>query len=373
MTNPVKVSRAESLAAGLSPLTKGRRCWLVTTPGAVKRGWVDEVRAAVDVLGVTADVSPNPTMDYVARRAKDVLPEADTVIALGGGSALDAAKGLAAARGAADPAAFLDRHVRRGEPFPPGFAPPRLIAVPTTAGTGSEVTMWGSLWDADRKHSISHPRLYPEHALLVPSLTRGLSYEQSLFPALDALSHAMESVWNRNATPESDALATRSIATLARVLSDAYPRRYAEPAVRKAVQDASLDSGLAISVTRTAIAHSISYPLTALLGVPHGLACSFTLPEVLKVNAARAPERVALVTKALGAGGADDAAGRLYALYAALGVPARLKSYIATRARARSLDCGFIAPGRAENNAAPVDQAGAVRLLDDALAGLGIP
>lgn len=371
--SPVKVARAETLAAGLAPLSRGRRCWLVTTPGAEKRGWVAVVRAAADVLGVTNDVAPNPTVDYVARRAKDLSPAADTVIALGGGSALDAAKGMAAARGAADPAAFLERHVRRCEPFPADFAPPRLIAIPTTAGTGSEVTMWGSLWDADRKHSVSHPKLYPEHALIVPALTYGLPYEQSLFPALDALSHSMESVWNRNATPESDVLATRSIAALARALCDGYARRYAEPAVRKAVQDASVDAGLAISVTRTAIAHSISYPLTALLGVPHGLACSFTLPEVLKLNAAHAPERVALVTKALGASSADAAAGKLYALYAELGVPARVKSYVTSRARARALDCGFIAPGRAENNPAPVDQAGAVRLLDAALTGLGVP
>ena len=370
--NPVRITRAESLGAGLTPLVKGRRCWLVTTPCAASRGWVAEVRAAAEVLGVTGDVAPNPTVDFVARRAKDLLPAADTVIALGGGSALDAAKGLAAARAAADPAAFLERHVRRGEPFPADFTPPRLIAVPTTAGTGSEVTMWGSLWDADRKHSISHPKLYPEHAVIVPALTYGLPYDQSLFPALDALSHSMESVWNRNATPESDALATRSITTLARALGDDYARRFAEPAVRKAVQDASVDAGLAISSTRTAIAHSISYPLTALLGMPHGLACSFTLPEVLKLNAGHAPARVALVVKALGATDADAAASKLYALYAALGVPVRLKTYLKTRAQARALDCGFIAPGRAENNAAPVDQAGAVRLLDAALTGLGV-
>jgi alcohol dehydrogenase len=370
--NPVNVVRAESLDPALAPLAAGRRCWVVTTPGSEARGTLAEVRAAADVLGVTADVGPNPTLDYVARRAKDVPLAADTIIALGGGSALDAAKGLAAARGTADPAGFLDRHVRRGEPFPADFAPPRLIAIPTTAGTGSEVTMWGSLWDPGTKHSISHPKLYPEHAVIVPSLTYGLSYEQSLFPALDALSHSMESVWNRNANPVSDALATKSIATLARVLADDYPRRYAEPAVRKAVQDASVDAGLAFSATKTAIAHSISYPLTALLGVPHGLACSFTLAEVLKLNAAHAPERAAVVVKALGCASAPDAARKLYAVYASAGVPARLKGFIKTRAQAAGLDCCFIAPGRAENNIAPVDQAGAVLILDSALAAMGV-
>jgi alcohol dehydrogenase len=370
--NPVNVVRAESLGPALAELAAGRRCWVVTTPGAERRGWLAELRGAADVLGATSDVAPNPTLDYVAGRAKDVSLAADTIIALGGGSALDAAKGLAAARGAADPAGFLDRHVRRGEPFSADFAPPRLIAIPTTAGTGSEVTMWGSLWDPGTKHSISHAKLYPEYALIIPKLTYGLSYEQSLFPALDALSHSMESIWNRNSNPVADALAVKSIALLARVLSDDYPRRYAEPAVRKAVQDASVDAGLAISSTKTAIAHSISYPLTALLGVPHGLACSFTLAEVLRLNAAHSPERISLVVRALGCASAEDAVKMMYALYAGAGVSARLKTFIKTRAQAAGLDCCFIAPGRAENNIAPVDQAGALRLLDSALAALGV-
>jgi alcohol dehydrogenase len=371
--NPVNVVRAEALGPALAALAKGRRCWAVTTPGAAKRGWLAELKAACAPLGVTDGVAPNPRLDWVASESRRVAGEADTIVALGGGSVLDAAKGLAAARGAAEPAAFLDRHVRKGEPFAAGFAPPRLIAIPTTAGTGSEVTMWGSLWDEDRKHSISHPKLYPEHALIVPSLTHGLSYEQSLFPALDALSHSLEALWNRNATPESDARALRAAGALWRALSDEYPRRYAEPAVRRAVQDASVEAGLAFSATRTAIAHSISYPLTARLGVPHGLACSFTLPEVLRLNGRHAPERGALIAGALGAPSPEDAAARFYALYETLGVGTRLAGYVGTRARAAGLRCSFIAPGRAENNLAPVDQAGAERLLEAALAGLGVP
>jgi alcohol dehydrogenase len=370
--NPVRVTRADALGPALVALAKGRRCWLVAGAGAEKRGWLKSLRAACDALGATVGVPPNPPLDWVAVRAMELDPRADTLVALGGGSVLDAAKGLAAARGAADPADFLDRHVRKGEPFPPDFAPPRLILVPTTAGTGSEVTMWGSLWDRDRKHSISHPALYAEHALIVPSLTYGLTFEQSLFPALDALSHSMESVWNRNANPESDALASRAIAALAAALGDDYPRRYAEPPVRKAVQEASVEAGLAFSRTKTAIAHSVSYPLTALLGVPHGLACSFTLPEVLRLNAAHAPERGAVVVKALGASSVDDAVARLYALYSAVGVPGRLRAYVGSRERAAGLRCSFIAPGRAENNVAPVDQAGAERLLEAALAALGV-
>jgi phosphonate metabolism-associated iron-containing alcohol dehydrogenase len=370
--NPVNVVRADALGPALAALAKGRLCWAVTTPGASKRGWLAELKAACAPLGVTDGVSPNPRLDWVASESRRVAREADTIVALGGGSVLDAAKGLAAARGAADPAAFLDRHVRKSEPFPADFAPPRLIAIPTTAGTGSEVTMWGSLWDPETKHSISHPKLYPEHALIVPSLTYGLPYEQSLFPALDALSHSLEALWNRNATPASDGHALAAACALFRALSDDYARRYAEPAVRRAVQDASVEAGLAFSRTKTAIAHSISYPLTALLGVPHGLACSFTLPEALRLNGRHAPERGALIAKALGAASLEDAVSRLYALYAELGVGARLTGFVGSRAKAAGLGCSFIAPGRAENNLAPVDQAGAERLLDAALAGLGV-
>ena len=126
-------------------------------------------------------------------------------MALGGGSVMDAAKVLAAADGDFDK---VRRHLETGAG---GEALGRIpiIAIPTTAGTGSEVTSWATVWDttAKKKYSLSRPNLYPEVALVDPALTLGLPRSVTVSTGLDALSHALESIWNVNANPVSSALA----------------------------------------------------------------------------------------------------------------------------------------------------------------------
>jgi len=122
--------------------------------------------------------------------------------------------------------------------------------------------------------------VYPVHALLDPELTLTLPQKETLYTGLDAISHALESLWNKNRTPVSEALALKAL-TLA---NEALPDVLNQPNslyFREMMQQAAVLAGLAISRTRTAIAHAISYPLTMRFGVPHGLACSFTLPEII--------------------------------------------------------------------------------------------
>jgi alcohol dehydrogenase len=373
--NPVRVTFADAVGPVLGPMLRGRRCWVVTTRGACARPAFAEVRAAAGSLfaGATTSVTPNPTVDSIAAEAPAVAAGApEVIVALGGGSAIDAAKGLAAVTRVADAAGWLSRHVSESAPYPDGFSPVPLIAIPTTAGTGSEVTMWGTLWSPSnwRKHSVSHPALYPEHAVIVPALTHSLGYVDSLIPALDALSHSMEAIWNPNANPVSDGLATDAIRTIAGILEHRYAERYAEPSVRTSVQQASVKAGLAFSATRTAIAHSISYPLTVALGVPHGLACSFTLAEILRLNGSGG--RAEPVVAALDRCDTASAIDRLYGIYRATGVPDELRRYIDWPSRAVDLDAEFITPGRADNSLIPVSQEGARGIVASALAALGV-
>lgn len=375
--NPVRVTFGDSLGPAIAPLLRGRRCWVVTTRGAVKRGALDAVRAAAGPLvgGTTVDIDSNPTFDVIVRHAPDVVASApDVIVAVGGGSTLDAAKAFAALRGVDDPEQWLQRYVRDGHPYPADFGPTPLIAVPTTAGTGSEVTMWATLWAPQtcRKYSVAHPTLYPEHAVMVPALTHSMDYRVSLFSALDALSHSMEAIWNRNANPVSDALAVEAIGAISGALTASYESRYAEPTTRLTLQHASLVAGLAFSNTRTAIAHSLSYPLTAGLSVPHGLACSFTLGEVVRLNGEAAPERVGLIARALGCPDVHAAAGAVYRMYEQIGVGAQLRRFIPARSAVAALDAAFIATGRAENNLVNVTEDGARRIVDAALVALGI-
>jgi alcohol dehydrogenase len=236
-----------------------------------------------------------------------------------------------------------------------------MIAIPTTAGTGSEVTSWGTVWDEldGSKHSISHPRLFPEAALLVPELTLTASAELTLVTGLDAISHCMESIWNRRATVISDAFA---VAGLRKIFS-ALTRVLENPGdldARRTMQYGSLFGGLAISSNATALGHSMSYPLTSRFGMPHGLACSFALPELMRFNGEYAPERVGLIAEAMEAADFSEAASRLELLFADWEVPGQVSRYL-TREKVDEVKDLLIAPARASNNLRPATS-------DDALA-----
>ena len=373
--NPVRITFESGALDLLGDAVGARDAVLITTPGMVRRGVADRIGSALGdrLVGSFTDVEPNPTISSCTQ-ANDALRDlrADVLIALGGGSSIDTAKAVAAQRAGGASDGWLAAHLRQKAPFPDPFAPPAIIAVPTTAGTGSEVTMWGTIWD-DRtagKHSISHPALYPERALVDPLLGLSVPRETTVASALDALSHAMESIWNRGCNPVSDALAMRAISIIPRVL----PRAVEAPDdvdARTALASAALVAGMAIASTRTALAHSISYPLTAELGVPHGIACSFTLPELLRSVDGERPDRSALVLTALGVGSADEANEQLRQLLASVGSDDVLRRHVPDVTALRQIRSGFIAPGRAENFVLDVDQAWAEALVERAYLSTG--
>jgi alcohol dehydrogenase len=206
--------------------------------------------------------------------------EIDQVIGLGGGSAMDTAKILASTLFSQNHNS-LEKIFRHGETSS-WLKRLNLLLIPTTAGTGAEVTPFATVWDLDRhkKHSIAGSAMYADIAFLDDSLTLTLSEQDTLYPALDCISHALESLWNVNITPISQAYATEALS----LANQALPEILKSPEstfYRNSIQNASVLAGLAISQTKTAIAHSISYPLTSHFGVPHGLACSFSLPRLI--------------------------------------------------------------------------------------------
>lgn len=370
--NPVEVRFGDGAVEGLGDLAGGRRSVIITTPGMERRG----SRSAIErhLRGAAAeryaDVAPNPTIGSCTRAFEAVRgSEPDLLIALGGGSVIDTAKAVAAQIGSRSDAGWLSSHLRGSAPVPDAFDPPAIIAIPTTAGTGSEVTMWGTIWDEETrgKHSISHPRLYPQAALLEPALTHSVPRATTVASALDALSHAMEAIWNRSANPVSTAVAERAIG----LIPDALRRVLAVPddaAARHDLLEASLLAGLAISNTRTALAHSISYPLTGELGVPHGIASSLTLPVILEQVGRESSATAAPIVRALGARSASDAVGGLRQLFAAAEVGAILVEHVPSAAALDQLRGGLIAPGRAENFVLPIGQDAAAEILRRAYA-----
>jgi alcohol dehydrogenase len=279
--NPVEIRFGAGALGGIAELVGDRPYCLVTYPDPP----FDRMTARVlDLAGpanlVLDRVEANPDVrglnDLCSRFT--AAPGTAVIVALGGGSAIDTAKALAAARGDYQ---ALRRALEPGQ-MPAGPAALPVIAVPTTAGTGSEVTSFAVIWDQarGRKLSLDRPDLFPEVALVDPDLTLGAPAPLAVATGLDALSHALESLWNRNANPISSSLAV----TAAREIIEVLPARIAapedpEPATR--MSRAALLAGLAFSNTRTTLAHAISYELSLRLGLAHGIACSFSLPRLL--------------------------------------------------------------------------------------------
>ena len=227
------------------------------------------------------NITPNPDFITLTDSCCQFAESASAdmvIIALGGGSVIDAAKVLASSKKGFEPVrVYLETGKGRDQL---GSYP--IIAIPTTAGTGSEVTKWATVWDtgAQKKYSLALQTLYPTHAIIDPELMLELPKELTISTGLDALSHALESIWNRNCNPVSDNHAVFA----ATEIIDALPRLICDLGnieLRSRVARASLFAGLAFSNTRTALAHSVSYPITLKYKVPHGLACSFSLPMVL--------------------------------------------------------------------------------------------
>ncbi|MGK2963528.1 MAG: hypothetical protein ACSLFK_15515, partial [Gemmatimonadaceae bacterium] len=165
----------------------------------------------------------------------------------------------------------------------------------------------------------------------------------------------------KRSTAVSEAFATAGIARILTIVDDAM----LDPGnidVRRRLQEGALLGGLAISCTATALAHSISYPLTSRLGMPHGLACGFTLPELMRFNADESPERVMIIAGAMGADGVNAAQVSLARFFADWGVRGHVAKYL-NEEQARAMENELLTPGRADNNVRPASHADALGVV----------
>ncbi|HKA39937.1 MAG TPA: iron-containing alcohol dehydrogenase, partial [Burkholderiales bacterium] len=224
-----------------------------------------------------------------------------TLLAIGGGATMDLAKMIRHRPVTADFEALAEA-VRGHEPLP-ALAAVDLVAVPTTAGTGSEVTPWATLWDmapaVPRKLSLHSPAGFARAAIVDPACCLTCPPAVTRDSALDALSHALEAIWNRHASPATDALAVGAARAILRWL----PEVMSCPASRdgrEALSVAAMQAGLAFAQTQTALAHALSYDLTIARGVPHGLACALWLVTAWRLARGRSPDRDATLAQVFG-------------------------------------------------------------------------
>ena len=282
---------------------------LVTSAGSVRRLRLEAHFPAKDIY---SSVVPNPTMESCQKAVDLAMGNTfEGVVAVGGGSVMDTAKCIMAALGTG--LTSMEELLRVKKAFPHRVP---AVFVPTTHGTASEVTMWGTVWDMQKqqKYSISHPGLYPDVAILDAHLTLSLPLDISLTTTMDALSHCLESIWNKHTNDTYIAYALEAIVL---VLRNA-PQLKVQPdnlKVRECLLTAATTAGLAFSNTSTAAAHAISYPLTIHYSLPHGVASSISLIPLLEINGPAITKPLNTLYRKLGIGGMDELKARIRAIH----------------------------------------------------------
>ncbi|MDR1518540.1 MAG: iron-containing alcohol dehydrogenase [Planctomycetota bacterium] len=292
---------------------------LVSDPAFRRNGLADRVIALSGgkIAGCFSELSPNPDVEEVECCVATVRESgAGFLVALGGGSSMDCAK-------AASVVAGTDRTVRhfhseKGLIREPGLP---VIAVPTTAGTGSEVTNVAVLTDAAKnfKGPMASDYMYVKLAIVDPTLTVSVPKQVTASTGLDVLSHALEGYWSRNHQPICDAMALYAADLVFKHLETAY-RDGSDIGAREQMCVASLLAGLAFAHPKTAASHACSFPLTNVYHLPHGEACAFTLDWLIRVNAGAEGGRVEHFARKLGFADAAAMADRTLAMKKAMGM-----------------------------------------------------
>lgn len=266
-------------------------------------------------------VEPNPTTGTIHDGAELARSrKVRWVLGLGGGSAIDAAKAIALmAVNQGDVHSYCSGMRPENPPFP-------VVAVPTTSGTGSEVTAASLITDvkAGDKLGLVLPELYPRLAVLDPALVMSMPENVTVDTGLDALCHAIESYFSRRHSPYSDLLAQETVRRVVRSLPIA--RRDPENlGVRSDMHLAATLGGLCIADTGTLVPHALGYPVTVRYGLAHGRATALLIPAFLQRMQAAEPERAEKIGALLGSG--ENPPESMRALIESLGVAPRLGAY----------------------------------------------
>ncbi len=289
----------------------GRRAFLVTTRELSALGLADRAQQMLESAGLAVtrfeDVKPDPSclaVDEAAELAHSA--NCDLVVGLGGGSAIDFAKGIAVA--ATHPGPIWDYVTYTGadaRPVTPAVLP--VVAIPTTAGTGSEVTRGTVLENPEnhRKAALLSVYVYPRLAIVDPELTYTMPVSITAMTGYDALTHGAEAYLNvEKHNPASDLLALEAVRRVARylptVIADGHDRD-----ARAHMAWAATLGGMSIALSNTTVAHAMGLPLGARLGTPHGLGLSRLLPVVLAHSWQVQPERCAVLADTVGAAQPD--------------------------------------------------------------------
>ena len=281
-----------------------KRAFIVTDEFLYKNGYADAITNKLDELNIANtvfyNVAPDPSLACAIEGAKAMTSfEPDVIIALGGGSAMDAAKIMWVMYEHPE-ADFMDMAMRfidirkRVYTFPKMGEKAYFIAVPTSAGTGSEVTPFAVI--TDEKTGIKYPladyELMPDMAIVDADMMMNMPKGLTSASGIDALTHALEAYASVMATEFTDGIALKAVQTIFDYLPRAYENGAADPKAREKMAHASCMAGMAFANAFLGVCHSMAHKLGAFHHIPHGIANALLICDVLRFNAAEAPAKM---------------------------------------------------------------------------------
>jgi alcohol dehydrogenase class IV len=302
---------------------KGKRIFLVTGRNFAKKyGLLDKLSNYLKGLNlvVFAEVEENPSIETVDRGAEQCRKsQCDLIISLGGGSSLDAGKAISMLqRNPGSIREYLDQErtcQTKGLP---------IITIPTTSGTGSEVTPFSVITHKAKKAkpAIAPPQNFPDFALVDPELTMTMSFEVASSTGLDALCQAVEGFWSTQGNPLTRSLAFQAIKLAMENLESACLKKDKESVVNMAL--ASHLTGIEMSNIGNTSIHPLSYPITLDYGVSHGFACAIFLPATIRFNSPAIKDRFRDLLRILNLSSVEAFADKVDSLMEKLKAPRRL-------------------------------------------------
>lgn len=290
---------------------KGFKSILIVTDGGLyKLGMADPILAACEAEGMKGcvyhDVVPNPTIgnieDGLAMYKEN---ECDAIVALGGGSAMDCAKGIGAR--VACPKKSVPQMKGVLKIMLTGHKLPPLVAIPTTSGTGSEATLAAVISNPEthEKYPINDPFLIPRYVVMDPELTKSLPKHITSTTGMDALTHAVEAYIGGENTRQTKADAVEAVKLINTYLKRAYDNGN-DLEARNEMQRAAYLAGKAFTRAYVGYVHAVAHTLGGEYGVPHGLANAVILPHVLKAYGKSAHKKLAQLADIIQLGGNND-------------------------------------------------------------------